>query len=173
MIRINLIGEGRKQFEVKVDDFLVHLDYVNHQLFYSYKESDKMYSMDYDGGLLKNASVIKNGALAFYGDSLYKQENETLAIQQKNASTGVVYRNISLPMPVFHLKELVIIEQSLYPTGKLKRLFLNYHQNVDMYICTHYHHHCLHNNHNDHRTTAIICFFFPYNYFVLIVVLLF
>ncbi len=119
MIRISLIGKDRKQFQVKIDYFLVHLDYVNQQLFYSNHESNNIYSMDYDGGFLKNTSVIKIGALAFFGGFLYSQENKRLVIQEKNVSTGLVYRNISLPRPIFHLKDLVVLEQSLYPTGEM------------------------------------------------------
>ncbi len=119
MIRINLIGKDRKQLQMKIDDLLVHLDYVNQQLFYSNKESHKIYSTDYDGGFLKNTSVIKIGALAFFGGFMYSQENKRLVIQEKSVSTGLFYRNISLPRPIFHLKDLVVVEQSLYPTGEM------------------------------------------------------
>ena len=139
MIRINLIGEDRKQFQLKIDDFLVRLDYVNQQLFYSNHDSNKIYSMDYDGGFLKNTSVIKNGTLAFFGGFLYSQEKKSLVIQEKNVSTGVVHRNISLPMPIFHLKDLVVMEKSLYPTGEMTRLAYNYRKNFGS--CTHCHHH--------------------------------
>ncbi len=122
MIRINLIGKDRKKFQVKVDEFLVHLDYVNQQLFYSHNESDKIYSMDYGGSFLKNISAVKIEALAFFRDFLYMQEKETLMIQEKNVSTGAVYRNISLPRPLFNLKDLVVIKQSQYPTGEMAEL---------------------------------------------------
>ncbi len=122
MIRINLIGKERKQFQMKVDDFLVHLDYVNQQLYYSYHKNDKIYSMDYDGVFLKNISVKKIGALAIFGDFLYIQEIETPMIQEKSISTGFVYRNIPLPRPLFHLKDLVVIEQSRHPTGEITKL---------------------------------------------------
>ena len=145
VMRINLIGTDRKQFQVKVDDFLLHLDYVNQQLFYGNHESNKIYSMDYDGGFFKNTSVIKIGALVFFGDFLYSQENKSLVIQEKNVSSGLVYRNISLPRPIFHLKDLVVMEQSLYPTGEMTRLAYNYRQNFG--FRNHYHHHTqAHNN---------------------------
>ncbi len=135
MIRINLFGQDRKQFQMMVHDFLVHLDYANKQLFYSDKDSDKIYAMDYSGaGFSKDISVIKNGTLAFFGDFLYCQELETLVIQEKNVSTGVVYRNISLPMPVFHLKDLLVIERSQYPTGEMTQLAYNYRLTFE--ICT-------------------------------------
>ena len=123
MIRINLIGKNKIQFKITIDDFLVELDYLNQKLFFyqkSFSANEKVYSMDYDGVLMESIqlSVIKINirTLAVLGDLFYTQGLEM--IREVNASAGVVYRNISLPGPRFHLNNIVVIEQSQYPTGK-------------------------------------------------------
>ncbi len=136
MIRINLFGEDRKKIQMKVHNFLVQLDYANQQLLYGDKEKDKIYAMDYSGGFLKDISAVKIGAMAFFGDFLYSQQIETLVIQEKNVSTGVLYRNISLPRPIFHLNNLVVIERSQYRTGEMTQLAYNYLLNFDHEICS-------------------------------------
>ncbi|CAB4027775.1 Hypothetical predicted protein, partial [Paramuricea clavata] len=54
--------------------------------------------------------------MTVFGDFLYLQTLETRVVQQMNVSTGVVYRNISLPKPLARLNDLAIVEQSQYPT---------------------------------------------------------
>lgn len=47
---------------------------------------------------------------------------DTTVIQKMNVSTGVVYRNISLPKPFSRFNYIAIVEQSqLPPIGKMKR----------------------------------------------------
>ena len=106
----------------------VYLDYVNKELYY-YRKSNTSIDisfLDYDGVLLKNISFPEGnvGAFTVFGDFLYLQRMDTRVIQEMNVSTGVVYRNISLPKPFPRLIDLAIVEQSQYPTGKIKTICL-------------------------------------------------
>ena len=123
MARINLIGKNKIQFKVKIDDFLVELDYFNKKLFFyrkSFSDNENVYSMDYYGVFMESIqlSVIKINirTLAVFEDLFYTQGLEM--IQEVNATAGVVIRNISLPGPRFYVNNIVIIAQSQYPTGK-------------------------------------------------------
>ncbi|CAB4041432.1 Hypothetical predicted protein, partial [Paramuricea clavata] len=99
---------------------MLYLDYVNKELYYYWKSNTSIdiSFLDYDGVLLKNISFPERNVSAFtvFGDFLYIQKMDTRVIQEMNVSTGVVYRNISLPKPFPRLIDLAIVEQSQYPT---------------------------------------------------------
>ena len=104
---------------------MVYLDYVNKELFYYRKRNTSINIvsfLDYDGVLLKNIFFAEGNvsALTVFGDSIYLQKMGTL-IQEMNVSTGVAYRNISLPKPFSRLNDLAIVDQSQYPTGTMKQ----------------------------------------------------
>ena len=106
----------------------VYLDYVNKKLYY-YRKSNTSIDisfLDYDGVLLKKISFPEGNVSAFtvFGDFLYLQKMDTRVIQEMNVSTGVVYRNISLPKAFPRLIDLAIVERSQYPTGKIKTICL-------------------------------------------------
>jgi hypothetical protein len=106
----------------------VYIDYVSKELYYYRKSNaDKTICFfGYDGVLLKNISFAEGnmGAMTVFGDFLYLQNLETRVVQEMNVSTGVVFRNISLPKPLVRLNDLAIVEQSQYPTGEMKQTFL-------------------------------------------------
>ena len=123
LTRINLIGKNEVQFKVKIDNFLVELDYVNQKLFFyqkSFSNNEKVYSMDYNGALMQSIQLsaikINIRTLAVFGDLFYAQGLQM--IQEVNVTAGVVYRNISLPGPRFYLNNTIVMAQSQYPTGK-------------------------------------------------------
>ena len=104
----------------------VYLDYVNKRLYYYRKTntSKNICFFDYDGVLWKNISFAEGNvdALTIFRDFLYLQKMDTTVIQKMNVSTGVVYRNISLPKPFSRFNYIAIVEQSqLPPIGKMKR----------------------------------------------------
>jgi hypothetical protein len=103
----------------------IYLNYANKGLYYYQKSntSKNICLLDYGGVLLKNISFSEGNVDAFtvFGDFLYLQKIGTKVIQEMNVSTGVVYRNISLPKPLTRLNDLAIVDQSQYPTGKKKQ----------------------------------------------------
>ena len=128
MSRINLIGNNKIQFKVKIQDSLVELDFLSQKLFFyrkSHNINENVYSTNYDGVFLENIQLsaikINIRTLAVFGDFLYTEGFEM--IQEVNVTAGVVYRNISLPRPSFHVNNIVVIAQSQYPTGKKQNAF--------------------------------------------------
>jgi hypothetical protein len=99
----------------------VYLDYVDKELYYYGKSytSTNICFFDYDGVWRKNISFARKNvsALTIFGDFLYLQKMDTRVIQEINVSTGVLFRNISLPKPFIHLNNLAVVAQSQYPTG--------------------------------------------------------
>jgi hypothetical protein len=128
LTRINFVGEDLKKFDTKYDQSRVYLDYASKELYYYRKSnaSKNIRFFDYDGVLLKNISFAEDyiSALTVFGDFLYFQTMNTKVVQEMNVSTGVVYRNISLPKPLAGLNDIAIVEQSQYPTGEMKQTFL-------------------------------------------------
>ena len=124
MTRINLIGNNKIQFKLKINDSLVELDYLNQKLFFYRKSFSNVYSMDYDGVFLEiiqlSAIRINIRTLAVFGDFLYAEGLEM--IQEVNVTAGVVYRNISLPEQRFHVDNIFVLAQSQYPTGEKQNL---------------------------------------------------
>ena len=125
--RINLNGKDKIQFKVKIQDSLVELDFLRQKLFFyrkSHNINENVYSANYDGVFLKSIQLsaikINIRTLAVFGDFFYMEGLEM--IQEVNVTAGVVYRNISLPRPRFHVNNIVVIEQSQYPTGKKQNL---------------------------------------------------
>ena len=124
MTRINYNGEDLKKFNIKDGQSMVYLDYINKEMYYYRKRNTSIIIslLDYDGVLLKN-NLFPEGnvsALSVFGDFLYLQKMDTRAIQEINVSTVLVFRNISLPKPFSRLNNIVIVDQSQYPIGKMK-----------------------------------------------------
>jgi hypothetical protein len=128
LTRTNFVGKDLKFGDIKDGQSRVYFDYVSKELYY-YRNSNTSKNIcffDYDGVLLKNISFAERniGAMTVFGDFLYLQTLETRVVREMNVSTGVVYRNISLPKPLARLNDLAIVEQSQYPTGEMKQTFL-------------------------------------------------
>ena len=128
LTRTNFVGEDLKFGDIKDGQSRVYFDYVSKELYYYRKSntSKNIWFFDYDGVLLKNISFAEGniGAMTVFGDFLYLQTLETRVVQEMNVSTGVIYRNISLPKPLAHLNDLAFVEQSQYPKGEMKQTFL-------------------------------------------------
>ena len=122
LTRTNFIGGHLEKFDMQDGQSSVYLDYVKHELYYSNTRKNICF-LDYDGVLLKNISFAEGnvGALTLFEDYLYLQKIDTRVIQEMNVSMGVVYRNIPLLKPLTRLNDLAIVDQSQYPTGKIKR----------------------------------------------------
>ena len=125
LTRINYIGEDLKKFNMKDGQSMVYIDYVNQELYY-YRKSNTSINicfLDYEGVLLKNILFLEGNvsALTVFGDFIFLQKVGTRVIQEMNVSTGVAYRNISLPKPFSRLNDIVIVDQSQYPTGKMNQ----------------------------------------------------
>ena len=121
LTRTNFIGKDVEKFNMKDGQSKVYLDYVNEELYYYRKSytSTNICFLDYDGVSRKNISFAGRNvsALIKFGDFLYIQEMDTRVIQEINVSTGILFRNISLPKPLIRLNNLAIVEQSQYLTG--------------------------------------------------------
>jgi hypothetical protein len=103
------------------DESRVYIDYVNQALYYS-NTTTNIYFLNYNGVLLKNISFAegKVSALTLFEDYVYLQKMDTRVIQEMDVFAGVVNRNIPLPKPLTRLNDLAIVEQSQYPTCKMK-----------------------------------------------------
>ncbi|CAB4023673.1 Hypothetical predicted protein, partial [Paramuricea clavata] len=120
LARINFIGKDLEKFNVKDGQSRVYLDYVNKELYYyraSYTSTNICF-LDYDGVSRKNISFAGRNvsALIIFGEFLYVQRMDKRVIHEISVSTGVLFRNISLPKPFTRLNNFAIVEQSQYPT---------------------------------------------------------
>jgi hypothetical protein len=131
LVQINFMQRHRKEFSIKIDDFMFYVDHVNKRIYFYGNSYDNIHSMDYNGEFFKpiQTSAMNVGALAVFGDFVYHRSMNTNVIQETNIFTGVVHQNIYLPKPFSRLMDLAVIEQAQYPTGKgtTKAGFLLHH----------------------------------------------
>jgi hypothetical protein len=103
------------------DESRVYLDYVKQAFYYS-NTTKYIYFLNYNGVVLKNISFAegKVSALTIFEDYVYLHKMDTRVVEEMDVSAGVVYRNILLPKPLTRLNNPAIVEQSQYPTCKMK-----------------------------------------------------
>ena len=127
-----------KDIAIKVDNYRVYVDHVNKRLYYfetGGKKSDIIYSMDYNGRSLKEMQLSEDnlGAIAVFGDFLYRKKLNKAVLEEVNISTNFVNRNLPLPEPSAALSDIAIIEKSQHSKGMIFIIYLLVRNNPDIH----------------------------------------
>ena len=123
---------------MQVDNYTVYIDHVNKRLYYfetGGKESDVIYSIDYNGRSLNEIQLSEDnlGAIAVFGEFLYRQKLNKAVLEERNISTDLVNRCISLPQPFGNLSDIAIIEKSQHSKGMIFIIYLLVRNNPDIH----------------------------------------
>ena len=123
---------------MKVDNYRVYLNHVNKRLYYfetGGNKSDIIYFIDYNGRSLKKIQLSEDnlGAIAVFGDFLYRQKLNKAVLEEINMSADIVNRCISLPQPFGILSDIAIIEKSQHSKGMIFIIYLLVRNNADIH----------------------------------------
>ena len=137
MRRYSIKTGAVKVMDMQVDNYRVYIDHVNKRLYYfetGGKESDVIYSIDYNGRSLNEIQLSEDnlGAIAVFGDFLYQQKLNKAVLEEINISTDLVNRCISLPLPFGNLNDITIIEKSQHSKGMIFIIYLLVRNNPDI-----------------------------------------
>ena len=138
MRRYSIKTGAVKNIDLKVNNYRVYLDHVNKRLYYfetGGKKSDIIYSLDYNGGSLNETQLSEDnlGAIAVFGDFLYRQKLNKAVLEEIKISTDLVKRCISLPQPFGILSDIAIIEKSQHSKGMIFIIYLLVRNNADIH----------------------------------------
>ena len=109
---------------MKVDNYRIYVDHVHKRLYYfetGGNKSDIIYSLDYNGRILNEMQLSEDnlGAIAVFGDFLYRQKLNKAVLEKINMSADLVNRGIPLPQPFANLSDIAIIEKSQHSKGMI------------------------------------------------------
>ena len=82
--------------------------------------------MDYNGRSLDDIKLSEKnlGAIAVFGEFLYRQKLNKAVLEEIDISTNLVKRKISLPKPTGVLGDIAIIEKSQHSKGMIFIIYL-------------------------------------------------
>ena len=124
ILRYSLKSGALKAFDMKVANYRPYVDHVNKRLYYfetGGNKSDIIYSMDYNGRSLDEIKLSEKnlGAIAVFGEFLYRQKLNKAVLEEIDISTGLVNGKIFLPKPTAVLGDIAIIEKSQHSKGMI------------------------------------------------------